>query len=78
MYIYLMKTEVSITKDYYQIRIPVSEVFDNPQIRKFLDFLRIGQIADTSKATEKEINELSEEIKELWWEEHGEKWLTGK
>jgi hypothetical protein len=71
-----MKTEISITKDYYQIRIPVSEVFDNPNIRKFLDFLRIKKIADKSEATEKDIEEISETIKENWWKNNGNRWLN--
>ena len=71
-----MKTQVNITKDYYQIRIPISEAFDNPNIRRFLDFLRIEQVADKSKADKKDIEELSEDVKESWWQENGEKWLN--
>ncbi len=62
-----MKTKVNITKDYYQIRIPVSEVYSNKTIRRFLDFIRIRDIASQSKATEKQIAELADEITENFW-----------
>ena len=71
-----MKTKVNITKDYYQIRIPVSEVFSNKAIRRFLDFLKIREIASQSKATEKQISELADEVTESFWKKNKDSLLN--
>ena len=71
-----MKTKVNITKDYYQIRIPVSEVYSNKTIRRFLDFIRIRDIASQSKATEEQIAELADEITENFWKTNKDRLLN--
>jgi hypothetical protein len=71
-----MKTKVNITKDYYQIRIPVSEVYSNKAIRRFLDFLKIREIASQSKATEKQISELADEVTESFWKKNKDSLLN--
>ena len=71
-----MKTQVKITKDYYQIRIPVSEVYANKTIRRFLDFLRIKEIASQSKATDEQIAELADEATESFWKANKDRLLN--
>ena len=72
----VMKTQVKITKDYYQIRIPVSEVYSNKTIRRFLDFLRIREIASKSRATDEQIAELADEVTESFWKANRDKLLN--
>ncbi len=71
-----MKTRVNITKDYYQIRITVSEEYSNKAIRRFLDFLKIREIASQSKATEEQIAELADEVTENFWKKNKDSLLN--
>ncbi len=71
-----MKTQVNITKDYYQIRIPVSEAYSNKAIRRFLDFLKLREISSQSKATEKQIAELADEATESFWKKNKDRLLN--
>ncbi len=52
----------------YQINIPISESYQDEYVRRFLDYLRIKEITSTSLATDEDINNLSEELMEQWWE----------
>ncbi len=52
----------------YQINIPISESYQDEYVRRFLDYLRIKEITSKSLATDEDINELSEELMEQWWE----------
>ena len=71
-----METKLDITKDYYQITIPVSEVYKNKNIRRFIDFLRIRKIASQSEATNDEISELAEEANSNFWENNKDNLLN--
>jgi hypothetical protein len=52
----------------YQINIPILETYQDEYVRRFLDYLRIKEITSTSLATDEDINNLSEELMEQWWE----------
>ena len=52
----------------YQINIPISESYQDEYVRRFLDYLRIKEITSKSLATDEDINNLSEELMEQWWE----------
>jgi len=63
-----MQVDVSRTDNYYQIRIPIKDSYNDKNIRKFLDYLKIKKNAAKSRATDKDIEALSEEINAKWWE----------
>ena len=65
-----MQVEVSQTGGYYQIRIPLKERYTNQHIRKFMDYLQIKNNAEKSAATDADIENLSEEVMEDWWEKN--------
>lgn len=65
-----MDVEVLKTPGYYQIRIPLKERYTNQHIRKFMDYLKIKNNAKKSTATDIDIENLSEEIMEEWWEKN--------
>lgn len=71
-----MKTQVNITEEYYQIRIPVSEVYSNKAIRRFLDFLKLREIASQSNATKEQIAELSDEVTDSFWKVNKDRLLN--
>lgn len=52
----------------YQINIPILETYQDEYVRRFLDYLRIKEITSKSLATDKDIDNLSEELMEQWWE----------
>ena len=52
----------------YQINIPILESYQDEYVRRFLDYLRIKEITSKSLATDEDINDLSEELMEQWWE----------
>jgi hypothetical protein len=70
-----MDTKVKITDNGYQITIPISEAYENDVIRDFLDFLRVREIASKSKATNKDIEELAEEVNESYWQANKDRLL---
>ena len=65
-----MQVEVSQTGGYYQIRIPLKERYTNQHNRKFMDYLQIKNNAEKSAATDADIENLSEEVMEDWWEKN--------
>jgi hypothetical protein len=65
-----MNTKITVTDNNYIINIPIAEAYENDVIRNFIDFLRVSQIALKSKATEKNIEQFSEEINESYWKEN--------
>lgn len=52
----------------YQINIPILETYQDEYVRRFLDYLRIKEITSKSLATDEDIDNLSEELMEQWWE----------
>jgi len=66
-----MQVEISKTENYYQIRIPIPECYSNLYFRRFIDYMQIRKVAEKSTATDDDINKLSEEIIEKWWDRKG-------
>ncbi len=62
-----MQVEVSKTDDYFQVRIPIKESYNDKYIRKFLDYIKIKNNASKSRATDDDIDNLSEELMDQWW-----------
>lgn len=65
-----VQVEVSRTDDYIQVRIPIREGYNNRNIRRFLDYLRVKEIAAKSQAVDEDIERLSDEIMQNWWDEN--------
>ncbi len=70
-----MSVEVSRVDDCYQIRIPVKESYDDPNVRKFLDYLRIKKLKENSQATDENIDNLSQEVMSDWMKGSGKNFL---
>ena len=70
-----MQVEVSKANSYYQIKIPILESYNDKYIRKFLDYLKIKEIASKSQATDEDIEKLSEEFTKEWWDKNKDKFL---
>ncbi len=62
-----MGIEISKTDRYYQIIIPISESYHDKSVRNFLDYLRLKAISAKSHASEGDIENLSEEVMQKWW-----------
>jgi len=62
-----MKVEMSKTDSYYHIRIPIADSYRDKYLRKFLDYLRLKKISSKSRATDNDIDALSEDIMLTWW-----------
>jgi hypothetical protein len=70
-----MQVEVLKADNYFQIKIPIKDSYNDKNIRKFLDYLRIKEIAAKSEATDEDIENLSREITQGWWEGNKENFL---
>ncbi len=57
-----MQVEVLKDNSCYQIKIPILESYNDKYIRKFLDYLKIKEVASKSQATDEDIEKLSDEI----------------
>jgi len=71
-----MNTQIKVTGEYYQIKIPIEYGFSNKPVKRFLDYLRIKQIASESKATEDQIAEFADEVSASFWEANKSKLLN--
>jgi hypothetical protein len=49
----------------------------DPYLEKFLQMLELEEFASKSKMTENQAWEISEEIKQNWWEKNKDKFLEG-
>ena len=47
-----METQIKVKNKYFQINIPIEEVYKNEVIKDFIDYLRIKEISSKSKASE--------------------------
>ncbi len=65
-----MSTQITVNNSTYQINIPISEVNENEIIKDFIDYLRVKEIASKSKATDKDIENISKEINKSYWQAH--------
>ena len=70
-----MQVEVSRTDGYFQIKIPIIDTYTDRNIRNFLNYLKLREIASKSQATDNDIEALSEEIMQEWWNSSGEKFF---
>ena len=71
-----MNTQIKVTGEYYQIKIPIEYGFSNKPVKRFLDYLRIKQIASESKATEDQIAEFADEVSASFWNANKSKLLN--
>ena len=59
------------------IRIPeAGSYLDIQELQQILDFIIYRQIVSKSKATQKEIDDLSRDINKSWWEENKRRFLS--
>ena len=57
------------TSDFLTISIPIDEMKPD-DVENILAFIKSGIIAQKSKMTEAELEEISEEIKSSWWQKN--------
>jgi hypothetical protein len=60
-------------KDELVIRIP--EKIDPDGLQNFIDYLKVKTITAKSSATGKEIDEISREINQTWWEKNKDRFV---
>lgn len=60
--------QIERTKD--EILIRVSSGTNLVGLQRILDYLKFREIASKSKATQKQIDEISKESKSVWWEKN--------
>ncbi|OHD13527.1 MAG: hypothetical protein A2Y41_06525 [Spirochaetes bacterium GWB1_36_13] len=70
-----MLTKVLVHKDFYEIMIPIDEANEIEIIRNFIDYLRVKKTASQSVATDEDIEILSKEINQSYWQENKTKFL---
>lgn len=65
--------KIERTKDEILIRLPSNT--DIVGLQRILDYLRFREVASKSKATEEQINKLSNESKSIWWKENKHRFI---
>jgi hypothetical protein len=60
-------------KDEIVIRIP--EKIDPDGLQNFIDYLKVKTITAKSSATGKDIDEISREINQTWWEKNKDRFV---
>ena len=60
-------------KDELVIRIP--EKIDPDVLQNFIDYLKVNTITAKSSATGKEIEEISSEINNTWWDKNKDRFV---
>lgn len=58
------------------VRFP-EKLISNDEFERFLERLRVEELVSQSKMTKEQAWELSEEIKQNWWEKNKDKFLEG-
>lgn len=48
-------------------------IVDIDEIQSFIDYIRIKEISSKSKGTDSDVNNLSDEINQSWWEKNKSK-----
>ena len=66
--------EITFEKDEAILKFP-KQFVSTDYVQKFLERLRLEVIVEKSKLTEKQAWELSEELKQKWWQKNKEKLL---
>lgn len=61
---------MQIERNNDELVIRITEVIDPKIVQKFIDYVRLKGIASKSKATEKDIEDISNEIDSNWWKEN--------
>lgn len=65
---------MEIVRDNNQISFSIPEgIFKINEIQSFIDFIRFREITAKSKATQKDADQLAEEINKSWWEKNKHK-----
>lgn len=67
---------ITVEKTNTDVRVTISKDAVPPkQLNAFLDWLRLEEIAQCSRLTEKEADPLAEETKADWWAANKEKFI---
>lgn len=67
---------ITVEKTNTDVRVTISKDAVPPkQLNAFLDWLRLEEIAQRSRLTEKEADRLAEETKADWWAANKEKFI---
>lgn len=68
--------QITFEDDKAILRFP-KQLMSSAYVQEFLERLRIEAIMDKSQLTEEQAWELSEEIKQEWWQKNKKKFLKG-
>jgi len=68
--------QITFKDDEAILRFP-KQLVSSAYVQEFLERLRLEAIVEKSHLTEEQAWELSEEIKQEWWEKNKEKFLKG-
>jgi hypothetical protein len=66
--------QISFVENEAILKFP-KQLISSAYVQEFLERLRLEIIVDKSQLSEKEAWELSEEIKEEWWQKHKDDFL---
>jgi hypothetical protein len=69
--------DISYEQDEVIVKFPKQLIANSKYLYDFIELLRIKQILEESEMTEQQIWELSEEVKQQWWNEHKAEFLAG-
>lgn len=69
--------DISYEHDEVIVKFPKQLIATDKYVYDFVELLRIKQLLEKSQMTEQQIWELSEEIKQNWWDEHKNEFLAG-
>ncbi|MBN2541887.1 hypothetical protein JXI42_03395 [bacterium] len=69
--------EIVFEKDLAVLKFP-KQLVASEYVQQFLERLRLEAIIEKSKMTEKQAWELSEQIKEEWWQNNRDKFINRK
>jgi len=68
--------QISFSDDEAILKFP-KQLVSSAYVQEFLQRLRLEAIVEKSQLTEEQAWELSEEIKQEWWQKNKEKFLKG-
>ena len=58
-----------------QVQITISSKVDGFGLQKLLDYIHYLEATANSKATQKEVDKLADEVNEAWWEKNKTRFL---
>jgi len=63
-----MENMINVTKDLYQINLPINIVYEDRVVKNFIEYIKIKNISNKSQANDNDIDMLSQDINKSFWE----------